>query len=138
MRNQTGKQTGVQLEDKLPKGLVNISLEAVNADYDLATLKLIFPVSTEVDHVTLEGKIIEFTNCDSELIFRGKYQIEFLITLLQLMINDSKKEHNYVKNKINYSFDGMLNHKRALSIFTNYASTPESLNDFLRNATSKN
>lgn len=132
VRNQTGKQTGVQLEDKLPKGLVNISLQTVNSDYDLETIKQIFPESTKIDIEALGNKVSEFDNCDSELIFRGKYQLEFLITLLQLIINDSKNEQNYVKSKINYSFDGALNHKRALSVFTNYASTPESLNNFLK------
>lgn len=138
VRNQTGKQTGVQLDEKLPKGFVNISLQTVNANYDLATIKQMFPDSTAIDDETVTNKVSEFENCDSELIFRGKYQLEFLITLLQLIINDSKKEQSYVKSKINYSFDSVLNHKRALSLFTNYASTPESLNEFLRNLTTKN
>lgn len=138
IRNQTGKQTGVQLDDKLPKGLVNISLQSVNGDYDLEKIRQIFPESTEIDDETLNNKFSEFQNCDSKLIFRGKYQLEFLITILQLIINDSKNEQQYVKNKINYSFDGALNHKRALSVYTNYASTPEILNDFLRNVTTKN
>lgn len=135
VRNQTSKKTGVQLEEKLPKGFVNISLQNVNAGYDLGTIRQIFPESTEVDDETLDNKTNEFQNCDSELTFRGKYQLEFLLTLLQLIINDSKKEQHYVKNKINYSFDGVLNHKRALSIFTNYASTPKNLNDFLEKIT---
>lgn len=135
VRNQTEKQTGVQLEEKLPKGFVNISLQTVNTDYDLTTIKQIFPESTEIENEILDNKFSEFQNCESELVFRGKYQLEFLITLLQLIINDSKKEQYFVKSKINYSFDGALNHKRALSVFTNYASTPESLNDFLRNIT---
>ncbi|MDI9365281.1 MAG: DUF4435 domain-containing protein [Flavobacterium sp.] len=135
VRNQTGKQTGAQLEENLPKGLVDITLQAVNANYDLATIKQIFPESTEVDAEIFDNKFTEFQNCDAELIFRGKYQLEFLITLLQLIINDSKKDQLYVKSKINYSFDGVLNHKRALSVFTNYASTPKSLNDFLKKIT---
>lgn len=138
VRNQTGKQTGVQLDDKLPKGLVNISLQTVDANYNFAIIKQIFPESTEIDNETLNNKVSEFHNCDSELIFRGKYQLEFLMNLLQLIINDSKTEQNYIKSKINYSFDSVLNHKRALTLFANYASTPESLNDFLRDITTKN
>lgn len=138
VRNQTGKQTGVQLEEKLPKGFVNISLQTVNQNYDLTTIKQMFPDSTAIDDEAVTDKISEFEICDPELILRGKYQLEFLITLLQLIINDSKNEQTYVKSKINYSFDSVLNHKRALSLFTNYASTPESLNEFLHNLTTKN
>lgn len=138
IRNQSGKKTGVQLDEKLPKGLVNITLQNINANYNLETIKQIFPESTEVDDEILNTKFSEFQDCDSELVFRGKYQLEFLITLLQLIVNDSKKEQNFVKSKINFSFDGVLNHKRALSLFTNYASTPKSLNDFLRGVTIKN
>lgn len=138
IRNQTGKQTGVQLDEKLPKGLVNISLQSVVSNYDFARIKQIFPESTEIDEEILNNKVSEFQNCDSELIFRGKYQLEFLMTLLQLIINDSKSEQHYVKSKINYSFDSVLNHKRALTLFANYASTPDSLNEFLRDITTKN
>ncbi|MCB9033269.1 MAG: DUF4435 domain-containing protein [Chitinophagales bacterium] len=138
IRNQSGKQTGVQLDEKLPKGLVNISLQNVASNYDFASIKQIFPESTDIDEETLNNKVREFKNCDSELIFRGKYQLEFLIALLQLIINDSKFEQHYIKSKINYSFDSVLNHKRALTLFTNYASTPESLNKFLHDITTKN
>lgn len=138
IRNQTGKTTGVQLEDKLPKGFVNISLDSVNADYDLEKIRQLFPESQEIDIETLNNKLSEFQNSDSKLVFRGKYQLEFLITILQLIINDSKNARQFVKNKINYSFDGALNHQRALSVFTNHASTPQVLNDFLQNLTTKN
>lgn len=138
VRNQTGKQTGVLLDDKLPKGLVNISLQTVDSKYTFETIKQIFTEATAINEEILDNKVSEFQSCNSELIFRGKYQLEFLLTLLQLIINDSKTEQNYIKSKINYSFDNVLNHKRALSLFSNYASTPESLNDFLRGITRKN
>ncbi len=137
VRNQTGKNTGVQLDEKLPKGFVHISLQYVSEDYDLVKLKQSFPEAIYVDEEAIRKKVREFETCNAALVFRGKYQLEFFITLLQLIIDDSKKEQQYVKSKINYPFDGAINHKRALSIFTNYASTPESLNSFLRNLTTK-
>lgn len=138
IRNESGKNTGVQLDEKLPKGFVNIKLQTVDSSYNIDTIKQNFPESTELDEETLNAKIIEFQNCNSELVFRGKYQMEFLITLIQLILNDSKNEQELIKNKINYAFDGALNHKRALSLFTNYATTPESLNDFLHSITLNN
>lgn len=137
IRNRTGKPTEVQLAEKLPRGFVNITLQSVNSSYNLDTIKQNFPKSTEVDNETLANKISLFSNYDPELTFRGKYQLEFLITLLQLIVNDSKNEQSYVKSKINFSFDGAINHQRALSVFTNYASTPESLKDFLGNITTR-
>ncbi|MDQ5928536.1 MAG: hypothetical protein QG594_310, partial [Bacteroidota bacterium] len=74
----------------------------------------------------------EFENCDSKVVFRGKYQMEFLLTILQLIIDDSKNPESQIKDKINFSFHGALNHKRALNVFSNYAETPDALNDFVK------
>lgn len=131
IRNTKDIQTGVHLDEKLPKGYVSISLQNITSNYDFEKIKQDFPNSTQVKEEILQQKLSQFENCDSELIFRGKYQMEFLITLLQLIIDDSKNNHDFIKNKINYPFDGALNHKRALSIFSNYATTPDSLNKFL-------
>tara|TARA_R110000868_G_scaffold1859_1_gene14820 strand:+ start:6880 stop:7806 length:927 start_codon:yes stop_codon:yes gene_type:complete len=135
IRNEQNIFTGVQLEEKLPKGFVSITLQNVTSNYEIEKIKQVFTESPSVDDETLQSKLSEFENCDSKEIFRGKYQMDFLITILQLIIDDSKNAQSLIKDKINFSFDGALNHKRALNIFSNYANTPESLIDFLKSLT---
>lgn len=135
IRNEQHILTGVQLEEKLPKGFVSVTLQNVTSDYGMEKIKHVFPESTSLEDGLLQNKLTEFENCDSKLIFRGKYQMEFLITILQLIIDDSKNAQSLIKEKINFSFDGALNHKRALNVFSNYANTPETLNDFLKSLT---
>jgi hypothetical protein len=135
IRNEKQIQTGVQLGEKLPERFVFIKLHNVSQNYDLEKIKKEFPDSTIVEDEKFENKLSEFKNCDSEIIFRGKYQMEFLINLIQLIIDDSKKLASLIGEKINFAFDGALNHKRALSIFSSYAKTPDSLNDFLKTVT---
>jgi len=135
IRDNLGLQTGVSLDDKLPKGFVNITLQSITKNYDFEKIKQTFPYANEILEYHLEAKNNIFENCDSNNIFRGKYQIEFLITIIQLIIDDSKNNKTINKSKINYSFDGALNHSRALNIFSTYAKTPSELTEFLQRVT---
>jgi len=136
IRNEKHTQTNVQLDEKLPKGYVSITLQNVTSNYNLEKIKQTFPNSTQFKEEVLKEKLSQFENCNSKLVFRGKYQMEFLLTFLQLIIDDSKRNQSFIKDKINYPFDGALNHKRALNVFSNYAITPDSLNHFLSKITS--
>lgn len=135
IRDSQGIQTGVSLEEKLPKGFVNITLQCVTKNYDFEKIKQTFPNAYQITENDLEAKNNIFENCDANNIFRGKYQIEFLITIIQLIIDDSKTHKTINKSKINFSFDGALNHQRALNIFSAYAETPNVLVDFLKRVT---
>ena len=137
LRNIHGKNIGVQLTDKLPKGLVEITLKSIEADYDLTKIREIYPQALPVSEEDVLKKIEKFKaeNVDAAMIFRGKYQLEFLFTILQLLIDDSKTEHQFIESKLHFPFDGVLNHDRALEIFSPYASTPEDLEEFLKRVT---
>nr|WP_315193713.1 DUF4435 domain-containing protein [uncultured Flavobacterium sp.] len=135
IRNEQDILTGVQLDEKLPKGFVTVTIQNVTSDYDIEKIKQVFPESTPLKNEALQNKLTEFENCNAEVIFRGKYQMEFLLTILQLIIDDSKNAKSLIKEKINFSFDGALNHKRALNVFSSYANTPETLNNFLKSLT---
>ena len=135
IRNASGKQTGVNLEDKLPKGFVDISLQSVTTNYDLDKIKLTFPNASEVEEDKLSSKLIDFKNCDSKTIFRGKYEMQFLIKLLQLLLQDSNSSKNILKSKINFAFGDNMSNQQAINIFEGYAITPENLIDYLKYVT---
>jgi hypothetical protein len=64
--------------------------------------------------------------------------MEFLLRIIQLIINDSKDTKKYIKDKIKFSFDDALNHERALNVFSVYAETPQSLDNYLTEVINKN
>lgn len=99
IRNSTGKTTGVNLDEKLPKGYIDITLQSVICKYDLDTIRSTFPDATELEETTLNSKLVEFTNCDRRNVFRGKYEMQFLIKFIQLLLQDSNTSKSVVKSK---------------------------------------
>lgn len=134
-RNNDGILTGVTLGEKMPKGFIDITLHTIQKKYDFEKIKRTFPEAKEISEDELFRKISEFEKCDAKYIFRGKYQLEFLIAMIQQLVDDSKKAKTVLNQKIKFSFDGVLTHERALSIFSSYAETPEALTKFLEKRT---
>jgi hypothetical protein len=130
IRNSEGKQTGVNLEDKLPKGFVDFTLEKISSNYDLDKIKETFTNATECPRNKLEAKIVDFTICDQSKTFRGKYELTFVRDFLQMLIQDSTNLNKFLKTKITSSFSPPSN-DQALTIFSAYAETPENLRLYL-------
>ena len=131
-RNDTGEKTGVNLEDKLPKNFVYFSLEIIAANYNMETIKQTFPQAFIVSAEDLKDKITYLTNCEQYLVFRGKYEMQFLITFIDMILQDSSKERKYVSQKIKFPFSRKLTNQQAITIFSGEAETPESLKQFLQ------
>lgn len=137
-RNATGQVTGVSLDEKLPKGFLLLSLEKIEANYDENTLKTQFPDATMISAEALNEKLTQFRNCNPTNTFRGKYELQFFLTFIQHLLQDanSVQKQKYIKRKINYAFGDAtgINQQQALSIFSGYAETPDSLLEYLANA----
>jgi len=137
IRNKIGKETGVKLKEKLPRGFIDFTLDTVVAKYDLEKIKQTFPKALEVSEGILDTKLAEFTNCDQCKVFRGKYEMQFLVTIIELILQDSSNAQKYIKPKINFTFGEKLSNDQAISIFSPYAETPETLNDYLKQVIKK-
>lgn len=135
IKNIENKQTGVNLSEKLPKNFIDFTLEKVSAQYDIETIKKIFANALEVEESILKKKIVEFKNCEHHKIFRGKYEMEFLLTIIELILQDSSDSKKYIKDKIKFAFGEKLNNQQALKVFSAYAETPESLDNYLKQVT---
>jgi len=132
IRNKTGNKTGVNLDDKFRKDFLDFTLDSVIAKYDFEKIKQTFQQALEVSEDTLNTKLAEFTNCDQCKVFRGKYEMQFLVTIIELILQDSSKAQKYIKAKIKFTFGEKLSNDQAISIFSVYAETPETLNDYLK------
>jgi hypothetical protein len=131
IKNATGKEAGASLDEKLPKGFVEVALQGVTSDYDLEKIKTTFPKATEVETEVLNRKVTEFSNCEQSKVFRGKYEMWFLITFVESLLNDSKGEKEVVQKKIKFNFDNAINLSRAITVFSDCAETPECLKAYL-------
>jgi hypothetical protein len=131
--NDNLKTTDTKLEDKMPQGFIDINLDNVSQNYDIFKIRESFPNAIEIDENVLNEKIALFKSVEQHKIFRGKYELEFLLQMLKKIISDSYKTHQIVPQKINFAFgDGSsLSQEQLLSIFSAYAETPQELTDYL-------
>jgi len=135
IRNTTGESTGVNLEDNLPKGFIDFNLESISSKYDFQKIKQTFPDAIKVTDELLNEKIAKFSDCEYHKVFRGKYEMEFLLRLIELILQDSKKPQKYIKQRIKFSFGEKISNEQALSIFSVYAETPPCLIAYLKAVT---
>lgn len=149
IKNATGKETGATLgELNIFKGkdkeggkkylkFIDFTLHSVSQDYDFEKIKATFPEATEVPMDVLLEKHEQFKNCNASRVFRGKFEMQFLIKFIQLLIHDSLSTKSVVKSKINFAFGdaSSMNNEQAINIFEGYADTPNSLIDYLEHVT---
>ena len=63
--------------------------------------------------------------------------IQLFQQIIEKILQDSKPDKQlYLKERISFDFSGRLNNGQALSLFANYAETPDSLNNYLQQVTS--
>jgi len=126
-------KTGATLEDKFPRNFIEINLNGISSNYDFEKIKEQFPNAIEVDFAKVEEKMQQFQSLEMHKEFRGKYELEFLVTMIKEILNDSRTVKSVVNSKINFAFgDGSgLNQEQALNIFSAYAETPPSLSSYL-------
>jgi Protein of unknown function (DUF4435) len=149
IKNETGKETGATLgELSIFKGkdkeggkkylkFIDFTLQSVSIDYDFDKIKQTFPEATDVPLEKLSDKHVQFKNCNGSSIFRGKFEMQFLVKFIQLLLHDSLTTRSVVKSKINFAFGdaSSMNNEQAINIFEGYADTPDSLIDYLKNVT---
>jgi len=132
IKEKTGNKTGAPLEEKLPKGFIKITLQNVTKHYDLNTIKQLYQNALEISDEQMNEKLTKFKNCIHHLTYRGKYEIEFLLKILKLIIDDSSSEQKIVKETIKFSFSSGVTNDQAISIFSSYAETPDSLIAYIK------
>jgi len=116
--------------DKVVKScLKSIDSEVSNLE-DIQYIEQLYPSSEKVDISKLEEKIYLFRELNHTCIFRGKFEIRFLVSFLKRVQEEmNKKESNIFEKKSNCSFVFDINN--AISNLSNYAYTPECLEKFL-------
>lgn len=130
MRNGGTENIQAKLDDKLPTNFVLFSLDQISSTYTKEDIAAKFPNAPKVEEEALNKKCSDFECLNQSAIFRGKYELQFLIEFVRLLLN--KKVSSFA-SKISFSHgDGSgLNNEQALELFSPYAQTPEALTAYL-------
>ncbi len=147
IRNITGQMTGVTLGEKIIfKGrdskdggkkylnFIDFTLTNITTHYDINKIKETFPNATEIQDTQLNAKIQDFHDCEQHKMFRGKFELQFLIRFIQLLLKDALAKKEFFKDKSEFAFgDGnSLDNQQILTIFEGYAETSESLLEYMK------
>ncbi len=131
--SKTNKDICLNIDNISLNKLVSIEINGVSANYTLENLGCKFPGSGEVNQASLDKAIEEFNKTDLSLTIRGKHRLEFFRIWLNLLMQDARCEAPTIftrktKTKLCLSKDNLL------SELSQYAITPNCLNEFLLNA----
>ncbi len=132
IRNTSNQLTGVSLgAEPIPKEFVTITLRSVSNNYDMNSLRIKYPESLIIDNQIVEAKILEFSTQDKGKVFRGKFEIEFMLRVLTDLIQDSKTTKMFISKPVKYN----ITNTQAISQFSQYAETPDCLMAYLQKVT---
>ncbi len=138
IKKKKGIKTHLNIDqhiEKYFKKIVNNDLTSVDKFSDLNNVDFlensIFIEAPKVDKKLLNKKILSFKRSVKEKVFRGKFELRFLVSFLNRLKDEicKKKPTQFSKrHKCNLRFE----YCNALSVLTQYAETPDCLIDYLK------
>ena len=102
-----------------------VSKEKINRE----KLEELFPDSIHVEECVIERKMHYFRNGNMGQLFRGKFEMEFLKKIIDSLRDKNKTGEYFSQKYTSVHIDPNVN---TLSALSNYADTPQSLIDFLK------
>lgn len=110
---------------------VNIGLDRITVRYAIDDLYNRFENSPIISQENLDAKKADLLASHRQKSFRGKFEIEFLFTFLQKLIEESNKDHSlYFIKKLAVKFS--LSKNNIISALSQYADTPDCLYSYLK------
>jgi hypothetical protein len=110
------------------KELIIINLNEVKQNYSLESLENLFPEAPKIEREKINRKIHEYKS-NPEFLSRGKFEIEFLIEFLELLLSEIREGKNgFSKKKIPVC----ISKKKFVSEMTPYAETPDCLTKYIK------
>ena len=138
LRKKRGIKTHLNIDnvlDKYFKKIVNDGLNSVIEFLDLNDVNFIekelFPESFKIDKDILQAKIDLFNNSSRQQLFRGKFEIKFLISFLNKLQNEICKKEPIIFSR-QYKCNLRFECRNAISVLTQYAETPNCLKGYLK------
>lgn len=142
-RKENGISTRLNIEDSLKTVLspdsfskiVNQALNDISFPEELSNhtgIEEIFVNAPKIDINTFNNKVEEFKKLKGDECFRGKFELQFLISFLNRFKDEIGKKNNSIFPK-RYTTSLRFEYVTAISQLTNDAITPNCLIDYIRN-----
>ena len=114
---------------KLNRIIPKINLHEIVAKYDKKRLEELFPKASIIPNATLKLKETKLEKLDSQICFRGKFEMDFLFKFIQAMKEEIKKPKGIIKKQPGVK---MANSRQNLiSELSQHADTPNCLKDYI-------
>lgn len=129
--NNSGFSARLDLNSFDMKKLVKIRLDSVSAEYDQEQLEALFSNAPKISPEVLEEKINQFKKENPQIIFRGKFELDFFRTFLEHLISDCRSDKpTYFSSKRPVKLN--VSGTNAISALSSYAETPKCFLRYLR------
>jgi hypothetical protein len=127
---QRDHRSKLDLKDVSILKFVDIKLTGINGKYQLQDLYTKFPNLPVIVEPELNAKVAELQS-DRQKNFRGKFEIEFLLTILQKLMNEANQgNYPYFTRKVKVALS--LSKRTIISDLSQYADTPDCLYSYLQ------
>lgn len=136
-RIMKGEKRRLNIDDKLKKYFSNIIYADLTNILDFSdlenieNLKNIFPEAYDISNTEINKKLEEFKNKDYTKIFRGKFELKFLVSFLKRIKDKLGKRNSTVFNQRYSGININIEFLSAISSLAQYAITPVCLRKYL-------
>lgn len=127
---QRDKNSQLNISDLSVTRFVTIDLDKITTNYTVNDLYTIFPQAPFISQEELDTKRRELQAMNRQQSFRGKFEIEFLFTFLQKLMNEANHgNYPYFTKKVKVTLT--LSKRTIISDLSQYADTPNCLYNYL-------
>lgn len=138
LREQNGTQTYLSIDSKVKsyfEGIVKNKLDGIKSFDDLKNIDFVentlFSEAPKIEKQELQKKIEEFKSKIGSCIFRGKFELRFIVSFLQQLKNEigQKPSKSIFEKKQKCTFE--FKYENIISTLSQYAFTPDCLKEFI-------
>lgn len=127
---QRDKSSELNISNLSVSNLVNIELNKITIRYVIDDLYRMFPGAITISQEELDARLTELRCSTRQKSFRGKFEIEFLLTFLQKLIHEANQgNYPYFTRKIKVVLS--LSKRNIISDLSQCADTPDCLYSYL-------
>lgn len=122
------ESTNVSLDDKLPSSFIQLKIGDIKSNYSLIQIRNKYKNAIDISNKEVLESLNYLKSRNLTESLRGKFLLHFLIQFCEFLVKDSKNNKEYIEQNINFNTNKTI----VLSHFSNYATTPECLNNYLK------
>ena len=121
------KEMKVNLDDSLPSDMLDLTIGAIHSLYDRNMIETKFPLAPKCtdEELAANSSILDA----DKMLFRGKYEIQFLHRFFEYLNIDAKgaRQYTVIKKGVN------MERTKMISTLDNYVSTPVDMRTYILN-----